>query len=88
MLFRSLIARCDPITGDLEDFDGNPIDPDDHRADTLLRYRSVIVMERERAEKEGREIIGPYEDAPEGRDLVELPDRRARERRPPGRGDE
>lgn len=33
-------------------------------------------MEREKAEKEGREIIDPYEGGPEGRGLVEVVDDR------------
>lgn len=68
-----LVARRDLATGEVTDFDGNPVDPDDHGADTLLILEESIVMERERAEKEGREIIGPYEGGPEGSDLVETP---------------
>lgn len=68
-----LVARRDLATGEVTDLDGNPVDLDNHGADTLLILEESIVMERERAEKEGHEIIGPYEDGPDGRDLVETP---------------
>lgn len=68
-----IVAYWDLATGEITDFDGHPIDPDDHGADKLLILEESVVMEREKAEKEGRKILGPYEDAPDGRDLVKVP---------------
>lgn len=56
-----LVARRDLATGDLEDFDGNPIDPDGHRADELVVFEEVLVMEHEKAEQQDRTILGLYE---------------------------
>lgn len=39
------------------------VDPD---PDADIRVKYELVMRRERAEEEGREILGPAEDAPEG----------------------
>lgn len=63
---QTIVAYRDLATGDLEDFDGNPIDPDDHGADNLLILDVSEVMEREKAEKGGREILGDYEGVPWG----------------------
>lgn len=57
-----LVAYEHPVTGDLETRDGEPIDPDDEDC-LLLVIEETIVMSRERAEAESREILGPVEDA-------------------------
>ena len=71
---QTIVARRNLSTGDLKDFDGNPIDPDDHEADKLVVFEEALVMSRQQAESENREIIGEYADAPEGRDLIEVVD--------------
>jgi hypothetical protein len=55
-----------PDTGDYyrtRDGDGDPVDPDDLDGLTVA-IREELVMFREQAEREGREILGPAEDAP------------------------
>lgn len=56
---RMLVAHRDPRTDDLTDRDGEPIDagPDD----VLLVIDEAVVMRREKAEAQGREILGPVE---------------------------
>lgn len=58
----------------LMDVDGELVDAEDHGADQLIIIDDSLVMERERAEHEGREILGPAEGAPEGRDVVRVAD--------------
>lgn len=56
---RMLVAHRDPRTDELTDPDGEPVDagPDD----VLLVIDEAVVMRREQAEAQGREIIGPAE---------------------------
>ena len=81
-----LFAWRDPVTGDLEDGKGNPIDPDDHGADQLITITETLVMERERAERHDLTILGPHDGVPEGVDLVEVPDDESIELRDPRDG--
>lgn len=62
----------DQRTGEYADRDGEPTDPDPD-ADVLVVMNESLVMSRERAENEGREILGPAENAPAGRDVVRVP---------------
>lgn len=61
----------DERTGDLVDVNGDPADPDPDAH--LIVIRESGVMSRERAEEQGREILGPAENAPPGRDAVRVP---------------
>lgn len=65
------VVWADERTGDLVDANGEPAapDPDAH----LLVIREHVVMSRERAEEQGREILGPAEDTPSGSDAVRVP---------------
>jgi len=57
-----------PKTGAYYDMDGDEIDPPD---DSLLIVLShTVVMDREKAEAEGKEIIGPAEDTNDYGDYV------------------
>lgn len=67
-----LFARRDPRTGELTTSGGEAVDPDDHGADQLIIVESVIVMDRERAEANGLDILGPA-DVPNDRDVVRVP---------------
>lgn len=69
-----LVAYRDARTGELETPEGEPVDADDHGADQLIIIEESVVMARDDAEREGREILGPAtgEDIPAGRDLVEV----------------
>ena len=80
------MAWRDMVTGDLEDGNGNPIDPDDHGADRLVVFEETIVMERERAEQHDLTILGPYDGGPERVDLVEVPTDESIEPRDPRDG--
>ena len=62
----------DERTGEYVDLDGEPTEPDPD-TDLLVVMNESVVMSRERAEKEDREILGPAEDVPEGRDVVRVP---------------
>lgn len=64
------VVHEDPVTGEWHDGDGNPVDVEN--ADPLVVIQSRLVMPREQAEREDRDILGPAEDAPEGRDLVQV----------------
>lgn len=66
-----LFAYRDPRTGELTTSDGEPIVPNDR--DGLLAVEHTVVMERERAEEHGIEILGPAEDVPNDRDVVRVP---------------
>jgi hypothetical protein len=60
----------DERTGDLVDRDGTPTDPD---PDTLMVViNRSVVMPRERAEEQGREILGPATDTPAENDAVRV----------------
>ena len=60
----------DDRTGELLDCDGEPADPD---PDALMFViNDTVVADRERAEKEGYDILGPAEDVPPGRDAVRV----------------
>jgi hypothetical protein len=62
----------DDRSGGLVDADGEPVDPDPE-ADTII-VDETVVMGRERAEAEGREILGPAEGEhiPEENDIVRV----------------
>lgn len=60
----------DDRTGELLDSDGEPADPDPD-AQTVI-YDQTVVADRERAEKEGYDILGPTKDVPPGRDAVQV----------------
>lgn len=51
----------DERTGDVVDRDGEPVDPDDGDTDDVAMFiiHESVVMLREDAEAEGREILGP-----------------------------
>ena len=66
------IAYRNPVTDELTTPDGEPIDRNEHTG-VLIELTRSLVMERERAEREGRTILGPAEDAAEGVDAVEVP---------------
>lgn len=51
-----LIAYKDPISGGLEDGDGNPVNLDDHGADQLIAFSKTLVMSRQQAEDENYEM--------------------------------
>jgi len=57
------VVYRDDRTGHLVDEDGKPVehDPD---ADLVVIIEDTLVMLREQAEREGREILGRAEDAP------------------------
>ncbi|GAB6863262.1 hypothetical protein ACFR97_17675 [Haloplanus litoreus] len=67
----------DDRTDGLVDGDGEPADPDPG-ADTIIVNESVV-MSRERAEAEGREILGPAEGehVPDENDVVRVAKGRA-----------
>ena len=69
-LARELEELADQIraaTGDEEASGGFTFDAGrDPDPDADVRITRHVVMRRERAEEEGREILGPAEDAPEG----------------------
>lgn len=67
-----LVAYRDPRTRELTTKDGEPVDPDDPTT-FLLIIEDVVVMERERAEKNDLEILGPTEDVSDDRDIVRVP---------------
>lgn len=59
----------DNRTGDYyesQDMDGDPVDPDDLSGPVIAitGRGGTCVMMRDQAEREGREILGPAEDAP------------------------
>lgn len=58
-----VVAYRDPRTGDLEDLDGRPVDPENHGAETLVVIEETMVCKRERAESNGWEILGPATEA-------------------------
>lgn len=64
----------DPRTGEWYESrsqEGEPVDPD---ADVLMVIVNSVVMERETAEQEGREILGPTEsETNPDADLVRVP---------------
>jgi hypothetical protein len=72
----------DGVTGEYyetEDMDGEPIDLDEIPGKPVVFTRGVVVMFREQAEQEDREILGPAENTPPGVDAV-----RVRSERYPG----
>jgi hypothetical protein len=50
---------------------GDPAEPDTD-ADLQININESVVMSRKRAEREGREILGPAEDAPPENDVVRV----------------
>jgi hypothetical protein len=52
------------------DMAGEPVDPDALSGTAVVIGRGAVVMFREQAEQEGREILGPAEDAPDETDAV------------------
>ena len=63
-----LVVYKHPKTGAYYDMDGDEIDPPD---DSLLIVLShTVVMEREKAEAEGNEILGPAKDTNDSGDYV------------------
>ena len=52
------------------EMDGDPVDPDALPGLTVVINRGTVVMMREHAEREGREILGPAEDT--DRDAVRV----------------
>lgn len=56
---QTLVANRDPRTGELTDGDGEPIEAGPE--DVLIVIDEAVVMDREQAEAEGREILGPAE---------------------------
>lgn len=57
--------------GNLVDYEGEPTEQDPD-ADLHFVINRSVVMSRERAIEEGRTILGPAENAPEGRDVVRV----------------
>ena len=53
------------------DQDGKPTEPDPD-ADTIVVINETVVMHRDRAEEQDREILGPAEDVPDDRDAVRV----------------
>lgn len=68
------VAFRDPCSGELATPDGEPVDPDDQGARQLIVIERTLVMEGERAEAHGIEILGPAGDALESRDVVRVPE--------------
>jgi hypothetical protein len=60
----------DERTGELVDRDGTPTEPDPEAFVVVIE--ELLVMGRERAEREGREILGPATDAPPENDAVRV----------------
>ncbi|WP_049934747.1 hypothetical protein [Haloplanus natans] len=58
-------------TASFVDADGNPTDPDPD-ADTIIVINRELVMRRENAEQEGRDILGPAEGTPDDVDAVRV----------------
>jgi hypothetical protein len=63
--------------GDLyrsEDCTGDPVNPEalDGAPVMILEVSEEVVMTREKAEREGREVLGPATDTPPGRDAVRV----------------
>jgi hypothetical protein len=50
---------------------GDPAEPDTN-ADLRITINESVVMNRERAEREGHEILGPAENAPPENDAVRI----------------
>ena len=61
----------DERTGAIVDANGDPANPDPDAR--LIVIHESVVMSRERAEEQGREILGLVENAPPGRDAVRVP---------------
>lgn len=64
----------DPLSGEYytERGGGERFDPEASDADMLIVMSDAVCMSRERAEREGREILGPAKDAPPGNDVVRV----------------
>lgn len=58
-----VVVWRDERTGELVDEGGEPVDPDPDVF--VIELTETVVMGRERAEEEGREILGPAKDAPQ-----------------------
>jgi hypothetical protein len=68
------VVHTHPVTERLyldEEFTRGPIDAADLDG-TVVKIGHGLVMLRERAEEEGREILGPAESTPDGRDAVRV----------------
>jgi hypothetical protein len=61
----------DERTGELVDREGNPTEPDPDAL--MVVFNESVVMTRERAAEQGREILGPATGGPPERDLVRVP---------------
>jgi hypothetical protein len=61
----------DDVTGEIVDRDGEPTEPDPD-AETVIVINDTVVMPRERAEEQGREILGPAEVPREDIDAVRV----------------
>lgn len=57
------LAYRDPRNGDLYDPDGEPLPPDTR---PLAIIEQAVVLPREQAEEEGREILGPADTEADG----------------------
>lgn len=65
------VVWCGDGEGEFVDQDGEPTEPDPD-ADTVVVIDETVVMHRDRAEEQGREILGPAEDVPNDRDAVRV----------------
>jgi hypothetical protein len=60
----------DDRTGELLDSDGKPTEPDPDAL--MIIFNETVIVDRERAEAEGYDILAPAEDVPPGRDAVRV----------------
>lgn len=67
-----LVVEEDPATGEWTDPDGDPVDKDDVEAGTVITLKQTLVIPREQAEDEARQILGPADVAASG-DWVRVP---------------
>lgn len=66
------VVREDPVTGEWTDTDGEPVDKEAIEGDPLVVIQNALVMPREQAEREGRDILGPAEGTPPENDVVRV----------------
>lgn len=67
-----LVVRADPVTDEWQDPDGEPVAREDVDPETqVIVIRDQLVMPREQAEREGRDILGPA-DTPNDQDIARV----------------
>jgi len=74
-----VVVKRDTHSGEIRTLDGEPVEQD-LEEQTVVVINETIVMDRERAEEAGREILGPAESAPPGRDAVRVAPERGEDR--------